>query len=147
MIRQLVHVQQLKTEQEHLQCERSLRDTEEGQVCSSSPSGSESAAGLHHQSVVFLSGNGACWLCTHPSLQTHSLLRVDAGVLAASFSLKVVCVALTTSVPELSAGVGLGVVVPPDYVLPTGTGVQRLTAPPIWKDKKGAINELFSLDE
>lgn len=64
MIRQLVHVQQFKTEQEHLQCERSLRDTEEGQVWLHhrvvQSESTAAAAGLLHQSIAFLSGNGAC---------------------------------------------------------------------------------------
>lgn len=76
----------------------------------------------------------------------HSLLCVDAGIPAVSFSLKVVCIALTASIPELCAGIGLGVIVPLDYVLSTGTWVQRLTAPFIWKDKKGAMSELLGLD-
>lgn len=66
---------------------------------------------------------------TRPIFPEHSPLRVDAGTPAAGFGFKVVAVALTTAVPELSAGVGLGVVVPLDHVLPTGTRVQSLTAP------------------
>lgn len=62
------------------------------------------------------------------TLFSKQLLRVDAGIPAVGLSLKVVCVALTASVPELGTGIGLRVIVPLDYVLPTGTWVQRLAA-------------------
>lgn len=65
----------------------------------------------------------------HFAFRPHSLLRVDAGVLAVGFSLEVVGVALTASVPELGTSIGLRVVVPPDFVLSTGTRVQWLAAP------------------
>lgn len=68
-------------------------------------------------------------LTLHTPFFPNSLLRVDAGVPAVGFSLKVICIALTASIPELGTGVGLGVVVPLDYILPAGTWVQRLTAP------------------
>ena len=58
-------------------------------------------------------------------IPTHTLLRVDAGEPAAGLRLKVVCVSLAASEPELSAGVSFGVVVPSNYVLSTGPGVQR----------------------
>lgn len=84
-----------------------------------------------------------CWyrnwwnlLGTTPNLPPHSLLQVDAGIPAVSFILKVVCVALTTAIPELCTGIGLRVVVPPDPVLPTRTGFKRLAAPPTWRMKK-----------
>lgn len=56
------------------------------------------------------------------------LLRVDAYIPADGFGLKVVCIALASSVPELGTGVGFWVVVPPDHILPTKPGVQRLDA-------------------
>lgn len=65
----------------------------------------------------------------HGFFSKHSPLRVDAGIPAGGFSLKVVCVALAASVPELGASIGLRVVVPLDYILPTGSWVQRLTTP------------------
>lgn len=75
-------------------------------------------------------------LITLPTpLSPNSLLRVHAGTPAGRFSLKVVCVALTTSIPELGTGVGLRVVVPLDYVLTTGTWFQRLTAARICNEK------------
>lgn len=49
---------------------------------------------------------------------------------AVGFRFKVIGVALATAEPELSAGVGLGVVVPAYQVLPAGSRVQRLSAAP-----------------
>lgn len=49
------------------------------------------------------------------------------------FGFKLVGVAVTTTEPELSAGVGLGVVVPADHVLPAGSWVQGLVTPDAWK--------------
>ena len=70
--------------------------------------------------------------------QPRCLLRVDAGVPTVCVGLKVVLVALATSVPELGAGVGLWVVVPPHQVLPARPRVQGLVAAGIWSgDRRG----------
>lgn len=72
----------------------------------------------------------------HVTSSWCSLLRVDAWAPALGLSLKVVCVALATSKPELGTGIGLGIVVPPDYILSTGPRVQRLAATFCCEDKR-----------
>lgn len=61
---------------------------------------------------------------------------LDAGFSASLLRLKLVAVSQTASKPELSAGVGCGVVVPLDYVLAARPWVQDLVAPLHWRQRK-----------
>lgn len=55
-------------------------------------------------------------------------LDLDAGLSALLLSVKLVAVSSTASEPELSAGIGCGVVVPLHHVFPARSWIQGLTA-------------------
>ena len=68
---------------------------------------------------------------------TTGVLDLDAGFSAALLGLKLVAVSLTTSEPELSAGIGRGVVVPLHLVVPARSWIQRLVAALFcWRQRK-----------
>lgn len=151
-------MQQFRIEKEHLQCECSQKDEEEVHISSPSP---VSPAAVHSSSKCYSLNAGQtvrpassvrsasltqkAYVNFPHTLSANSLLRVDAGIPAVGFRCKVVWVALTATVPELGTGVGFGVVVPLDHILAARTWVQWLTAAFIWKDKKGAVSELWHL--
>lgn len=71
-----------------------------------------------------------------------TMLGLDAGFSAALLSLKPVAVSQTASEPELSAGVGCGVVVPLHHVITTRSWIQGLAAPLCWRQTENKCQKL-----
>lgn len=69
-------------------------------------------------------------------------LDLDAGFSAAPLRLELVAVSHAASEPELSAGVGCGVVVPLHHVVPAGSWIQGLTAALRWRQPQTASVKL-----